>query len=172
MGIREKLVKNPAAAKVVAAIVISICGLAIFLEARSGRAPAVVSSVGKAFFSDDDGKTWFLDDASKIPPFDRNGAQAYRAIIFRCKTGTPFVAYLAKYSAKQIARMQQDEAQNPGMAPRIQVTAPQDLKKPGQAKWITFTTPTMTGYPDVPCPDGGGLATLVLPTDLDSGATK
>jgi hypothetical protein len=172
MGIREKLVNNPVASTAVAAGLIVLCGLVIFLELKAGRPSAVASIVGKTFFSDDDGKTWFLDDASKIPPFDHNGAQAYRAVLFRCKTGTPFVAYLAKFSVKQTARMAEDAARNPGAPPRMQLMAPQDLKKPGGTNWITFTTPTTTGYPAVNCPNGSGPAMLVFPTDPDSGVTN
>ena len=54
----------------------------------------------------------------------------------------------------------------------MQLMAPQDLKKPGETKWITFTTPTTNGYPIVNCPDGSGPAVLVFPTDPDSGATN
>ena len=35
------------------------------------------------YFSDDDGKTYFQDDASKIAPFDHNGKQAVSAYLFR-----------------------------------------------------------------------------------------
>jgi hypothetical protein len=172
MGIREKLVNNPSASKAVAAGLIVICGLVIFLEVKAGRPPAAAAIVGKTFYSDDDGKTWFLDDASRIPPFDHNGSPAYRAVVFRGKTGPPFVAYLARYSVKQTARMAQDAAQNPGAPSRMQMIPPQELKKPGESKWVTFTTPTTTGYPVVNCPDGSGPAMLVFPTDPESGATN
>lgn len=170
MGIRDLLERNPAGSKAIAVAIIVICGVAIFLQNNRSRPAAANVAVGKAFFSDDDGKTWFLDDASKFPPFDHEGATAYRAIVFRCKSGVPFVGFLAKYSAGQIAQLHDDARRNPGMPPRMQVTAPHDLRKPGQSHWITNSKSSMTGYPDVPCPDGSGNAVLLMPTDPDSGA--
>src|SRR6267154_2521014 len=70
--------------------------LAFIVFQTHGRGDVATAS-GKAFFSVDDGKTWFPDDAKNIPPFDKDGKQAVRAFVYRCADGTTFVNYLQRY---------------------------------------------------------------------------
>jgi len=160
MAVRETLQKNPAAAAVAAGLLIVIFGFVIRFELKG---QSNLSNAGKVFYSDDDGKTWFLDDLAKGSPTDHDGKQAYRVLLYRCPGGQPFVAYLAKYSDRQMARMASD--------PRVLGLPMQDLKKPGESNWVKNSNPSESGYPKIPCPSGGGDAILVLPTDPDSGAT-
>ena len=52
-----------------------------------------------AYFSDDDGKTWYADNRDNIPPYDHNGKQAVRAIVFSYANGSKqFCGYLLRYS--------------------------------------------------------------------------
>jgi len=55
------------------------------------------SSPDQAFFTTDDGKTWFAAEVTNIPPFDRDGKQACGAIVIRCGSGEPFVHHLESY---------------------------------------------------------------------------
>jgi hypothetical protein len=170
MAVRETLRKYPSAVAVVVIALIVACVAVIHSEVKG---PVDLSVAGKTFYSDDDGKTWFLDDPSKGSPFDHNGKQAYRAIVFRCPGGAPFVAFLAKFSDQEIA---QDAAAMahapPGTPSRLSGMALDNIKKPGESKWSLNSTLSMSGFPPVNCPSGGGQASLVLPTDPDSGATK
>ena len=79
MGVRELIDrKNHLVMGVaIAAIAVALASILILWRHREGP-PALGAGV-QAFFSDDDGKTWFPDDAMKIPPFDHNGKPAYRA---------------------------------------------------------------------------------------------
>jgi len=52
-----------------------------------------------AFYTDDNGKTFFKDDRFKVVPFDHNGKQAYRADVFRCPDGKQFVGLLYRHTA-------------------------------------------------------------------------
>ena len=81
MGIRETLEKNPVAVKVAVGLMIVICAAVIYSEMHGPRQrdPALAR---KEFYSDDDGKTWFLEDMSKDSPFDHDGKPAYRAVVF------------------------------------------------------------------------------------------
>jgi len=170
MGVRETLEKHPVAVKAVIVLLILICGCVIYWELQEPhqRDPSLA---GKVFYSDDDGKTWFLDDLSKGSPFDHQGKQAYRALVFRCAMSGPFVAFLAKFSDQQNAQAQADLSHAPpGTASRLLGTAMQDLKKPGESKWGSNTRRSQTGYPEVKCPDGQ-VAILVQPTDPVTGAT-
>jgi hypothetical protein len=172
MAIREKLQKHPAAAMSAAVLLILMCALVVFSEVKGPRSRDL-SAAGKVFYSDDDGKTWFLDDPSKGSPFDHQGTQAYRAIVYRCSGGQPFVAFLAKYSDQQMAQMEVDVAHAPPGTPSRMLGMPlQDLKKPGESKWVTNSGASMTGYPPIACPDGKGSASFVSPMDADNGASR
>jgi hypothetical protein len=174
MGVREKILQNAMASKIVAATVIVICGAVVLLELRSAGTPGfVLTATGKEFYSDDDGKTWFLDDAVKGSPFNHNGSQAYRALVCRCGDGKPFVAFLAKYSDEQQAQIDKDHAVNPGQPSEAQMAPLGSLRKPGETKWIDNSSPSISGYPAVPCPDGSNqTATVISPFDPDAGATN
>ena len=69
------------------------------------------------FFSDDDGATWFIDDNTRIPPFDHGGKPAYRAEVFECGTGKPFVAYLEKFTDAKKQQIQAELADHPENLP-------------------------------------------------------
>jgi hypothetical protein len=162
MAIRETLQKNPVAATVAAALLIVIFVFVIRFELKG---QSDFSNADKLFYSDDDGKTWFLDDPAKGSPIDYDGKKAYRALVYRCPGGQPFVAYLAKFSDHQIAQMASDD--------RVLGLPMHDLKKPGESKWVKNSASASEGaYPPVSCPGGGGSATMVSPLDPDSGATR
>ena len=144
----------------------------IWRELTSGDVTAKALAVaGKGFYSADDGKSWFVDDTLKGSPIDRNGSLAYRAIVFRCPGGKPFVAYLARYSQDQLARIASDAAQYPGQPSEGQMGGLRSIKKPGESNWVANSSTSITGYPIVHCPGTGSAdASLVLPSDPDSGA--
>lgn len=172
MGIGETLRRHPGAFKAAASLLILICAGVIYVEYKSQN-PSVSSSAGKVFYSDDDGKTWFSDDPLKGSPYDHNGKQAHRALVYRCSSGQPFVAFLAKYSDAQIAQSQAELAHAPpGTPSRLFGSPPQDLRKPGQSAWVTNKTPSMGGHPEVACPDGHGTAEFLSPMDADSGTAN
>ncbi len=53
----------------------------------------------QAYYSVDDGQTFFADDINLVPPFEKDGKMAVRAHVFTCDGGkTPFVAYLERYT--------------------------------------------------------------------------
>lgn len=53
----------------------------------------------QAYFTVDDGQTWFADDIQNISPFDHQGQQAVRVHLFTCDGGkTVFPVYLERYN--------------------------------------------------------------------------
>lgn len=61
----------------------------------------------QAYFTVDDGQTWFADDIEKIPPFEHQGQQAVRVQLFTCDGGkTVFPVYLERYSDEAQAAME------------------------------------------------------------------
>jgi hypothetical protein len=67
----------------VAALLLLIVGMGgvIWWEARPAPKEEAVT---RAFYTTDDGKTWFTDDAERLPPFDHGGKQAVRLYLFSC----------------------------------------------------------------------------------------
>src|SRR5438874_1930788 len=95
MSIRETMNRNP---KATAVIAIAGAALALYLVIwlQNFLGPPSIA-VTKVFYTTDDGKTWFADDADKIYPFDHDGKQAFRAYVFKCNhDAPPFVVALGR----------------------------------------------------------------------------
>ena len=89
MGIRETLNKNPGITTGATAGIILLAVGFIIYQLSGGGTPSVAT---KAYFTIDDGKTWFSDDINKVPPFDKDGKQAVKAYVYECPGGKPFVS--------------------------------------------------------------------------------
>jgi hypothetical protein len=129
--------------------------------AASGARSSSSSSATKQFFSDDDGKTWFMDDASKLPPIDHGGKQAYRARVFKCAGGKPFVGYLERYDPRDQQRSEEAaraaERSGGSLMPGITIAGNPEVKKPGDSEWVRLTPETSEKYNRIMqprCPDG------------------
>lgn len=98
----------------------------------------------KAFFTVDDGKTWFVDSSSHIPPFDHQGKVAVRAYLFYCDSdGKPFVGWLVRYTAPMKQRLERAIAARADAVARGETPAPMfdptpglEAKKPGTDEWV------------------------------------
>ena len=163
MGIREALNRRP---KLAAVIGIGLCAVAlpIMIWANSSGVPGRAS---EAYYSDDDGKTFFADDIDKLYPFDRNGKQAYRAYVYECSDGKRFVSYLARYTdaaRTKIAELEKNtsDPEAPGQANQLRSTAI-EVKKPGDESWVSLFGPQGSVIATHPtCPDGS-TARQVMP---------
>ena len=159
MGIRQTINENPAMTAVATGGIILLALIFIIYQAFGGHGSSS-GRLGKVFFSDDDGKTWFADDASKLPPIDHDGKPAYRALIYKCADGVEFCAFLERYSPEAKAQMEEQAKNNPKMAPMLQMTASLNgiqVKKPGLGDWITMSPSTSAearSAMDPVCPDG------------------
>src|SRR5690242_16978179 len=109
VGIRETTNQHPAiATAVIAVLILGALGVGVWQFATSSNASGPTAGDKLLFFSDDDGKTWFTDDRTKLAPFDHNGKKAYQAMVFTCDGGkTKFVAYLMRYTPEFKAKMEQ-----------------------------------------------------------------
>src|SRR5689334_3571232 len=72
MGIREKLSENK---NLGLAAGIGLVVIAALIVARTFW-PTRQADLNQAFYSDDDGKTWFTDSTFRVAPFDHNGKTA------------------------------------------------------------------------------------------------
>ena len=149
MGIRETLNKRP---RVAAAMTAGLLGVAaaVFIWANKG----VPERVTRAYYSDDDGKTFFDDGVDKIYPFDHDGKQAFRAYVYQCGKDKPFVHYLGRYTDKAKARMAElmnktNDPEAAGELARLRNTAI-EVKRPGEQQWVPLFSSageTITRHP-------------------------
>ncbi|HEY1923329.1 MAG TPA: hypothetical protein VGG44_11320 [Tepidisphaeraceae bacterium] len=93
MGIRETINRNSVISTIVmiCMVVAAVVVIAMELRGNNGKPPS------KNYYTTDDGKTWFVDSASKLPPFDHGGLPAVRCYVFKSKDGE-FAGLLEKYS--------------------------------------------------------------------------
>ncbi len=110
------------------------------------------------FFSDDDGKTWFVDDGTKIAPFDHDGKEAVLVKVFEDKDGKQFVGYLMKFTdeaKKKIVQGQQTRQIRTGLsAEQAKPFSGLMVKRPGDADWVSDIDPKGLEIKKVRAPDG------------------
>jgi len=63
-----------------------ICGVIVVAVLGIVLSTTVASATHRAYFSDDDGKTFFVDDIEKIVPFDHDGKPGFRAMVYQCSS--------------------------------------------------------------------------------------
>jgi hypothetical protein len=177
MGILQSAREKPAFVGAAAAGITLIGVLAVGFEmfGRSHRAPAAAK---EAFYSDDDGKTWFVDDIDKFPPFDHNGKPAYRAGVFRCGSAEPFVAYLQRFTDREKKELQAAIAKDPDQKSHW-MQSPAEIRKPGESTWrrpmVTSTPAELAAYEQLLsplCPDGSNATPVLPPADAEGGAAQ
>jgi hypothetical protein len=158
LGIRQKLNEKPAiTVSVVGLLTVAAIGFLIWqFTGRGQRAHGHL----KAFYSDDDGKTYFTDEGYKLTPFtDANGKEAVQAIVFKCGAGEPFVGYLMRYDAES-KRIMDQSAQTSATAHKDHANGMLmlEVKKPREKNWVKFDPKNPKPYTEVmspTCPGGG-----------------
>lgn len=151
MGLREKLNESAAPTRVGLVIIVIAIFAFVLWQLHGTRAGNYIHKPG--YFSDDDGKTYFVDDGTLDVPFDHNGKQAVRALVFKCGNGQPFVGALEKYSDALLAQMHplspsQMGSGRPDWANGVLV------KKPGDAKWVPAHSSEGMDIQQPRCPNG------------------
>ena len=176
MGIREKINQNPKQTTAITAGIVLLAILFIFWQACSGGPGSGGVLSTKAFFTTDDGKTFFEDSSTNIPPFMKDGKLAVRAQVFTCDGGkTKFVGYLEMYAPQdkamleQMAKSQGTKGGGPGF---VGYAGQAMVKRPGDppTAWIPLAPQTTIMYQNVvqvKCPGGGSSDNLsrVFPED-------
>lgn len=146
MAIREALQKKQSIAAIIAIVfILAMC--AIIVRNVTNTEGGFANS---AYYSDDDGKSFFVDDALKIPPFDHGGKWAVKAHVYRCGSEKS-VHYLERYTEKGRAAAQESLRRSGGKEvslPESLVPTGVEYKRPGEATW----GPNPPGPKS--CPDG------------------
>ena len=107
----------------------------------------------KAWYTTDDGRTWFGDVADKVVPFDHAGKPAYRCYVWTCDGGqTKFVSHLERLSASARQRF----TGTAKMELLAMLPGSREVKSPltGDTGWIAAEAPQATQI-QIPVCQGG-----------------
>lgn len=169
MGVREAMNKRPMIATGVAVVVvIAAIAFAFFRIFDVGAAPGASNETERAFFTTDDGKTWFIDDVNRLAPFQHDGKEAVRAYVVECN-GKKFVNHLERYTPEgKQAMLRLREVVKKGPPPGALVAAAQqrgrEVKRPGDSTWALSNSPAAEAImTPKPPPGASGEATFVFP---------
>ena len=151
--------------------IVAIAGISVGYQLVGSRPHG---SALDAFYSTDDGRTWFTDTGSLLPPFDRDGKVAVQAYVYQCN-GKQFVGYLERLTPKAL-KLTHDldvavKNARPGDAPPENLAEMQtarrwgrEVKKPGDKKWVGVNSSEGSRVTTVKCPDGSnGTPEMVYP---------
>jgi hypothetical protein len=167
MGLRETINKKPGAGLAIGAALLVVGVLVVVLQLRAGGPPALPT---QAFFTTDDGATYFTAGLENLPPFQRDGKEAVRAYVFECN-GKRFVNHLERFTPEARKAMEAagvHDAVSLAKAASAQAKGPmwgKQVKKPGAgAQWVAAddmgrSAPIMAAR----CPDGPGQPMPVNP---------
>jgi hypothetical protein len=109
--------------------------------------PQKKADLSKAFYTVDDGKTWFVDSVYRFAPFEKDGRTAVIAEVFSYDSGKKtFCAYLARLNASAQKKLKASvaEAAAQGKPPESVsllhdpkfLSKAMEVKLPGDTQWI------------------------------------
>jgi len=81
----------------VAIALLAVAAIAMGYQFLGGRQSGLPVEKA-AFYTEDNGKSFFKDDLFKISPFDHNGKQAYRCDVFESGGGKQFVGLVYRHT--------------------------------------------------------------------------
>jgi hypothetical protein len=157
MGLRQALNDNSQASTIaVGAVVLLAVGFMAYQIWGGTTKPPPVAA---AYFTVDDGATYFPGDPGQLAPFQHEGKEAVRAYVFDCG-GKRSVGYLERYTPaahKVLSTPVQSKGGPPGNLGQIIEAGRngRELKRPGDAKWVSSADAAQAKrIIDVRCPDG------------------
>ena len=150
------------AAAAVVVVLVAVAAWSIYRSIPQGPADHMT-----AYYSTDDGQTWFEAETREVPPIMHDGKPAVRVHLYTCPDGKKLVGYLERYTDQAKATLDQfaaakAAAMKPGAAkPNINIAAVQSagmggrqVKKPGDKEWINANGPGATSIRNVTCANG------------------
>ena len=115
--------------------------------------PSGPPKVTKAFFTVDEGKSWFVGDVETITPFDVDGKPAVRAYLFRCPGKGVYCGLLSRHIGGA-EKKTVEPSQSTASGNRSQSNPAKEFKKPGQSQWIDGRSMEMVALAVQKCADG------------------
>lgn len=155
MGLRESINNHRGIGVTVGVCLIAIALIAIVWPSIGGSAGR---GAGKAFYTVDDGATWFADDATKLAPFDYKGKQAVACYVYKCgESGPSWVSHLMRYTPEGKRQREQQRTSDDGalMVAQALVQSNIEVKEAkGTGEWVSVNDPRAARIQEVRCPDG------------------
>jgi hypothetical protein len=141
---------------IITVIVIVIALIFIWYQIKGPSIPEAAPQM--AYYTTDDGKTYFAEDQMKDTPFDHNGQKAVRAWLYTCgDSKDKKLLYLEQYTPMFQKQLADAKAKNQPMDPMIiaeQGDAIYEVRKPGQKNWILKSSAAGQKMITPPCPPG------------------
>lgn len=160
MFVIEYIRKNQKAGIAVAVLLgVAAVGLAAFNLSRPN--PSDLRFPYGVFFSADNGKTYFTDNKSIVPPYVKDGKTAVLAQVYSCNGGkTTFVGLLLRYTPEGKQKLEAAIARgdNPvGLKTALSNSGDLEIKRPGDPDSAWVSIKNMAGFQaaaQIRCPDG------------------
>jgi hypothetical protein len=169
MSTRSFLEERAGALKLIVIVILAIAVFAVAFQLKGEPGTGTERALDKAWFTIDDGRTWFADDARKCAPFEVQGKTAYRVYVFTHDGGrTRFAGFLERYTpdAKKALEELEDspskgDRKRTGKASMGSLrdaveTSGKEVKTPktGDAGWTKIADPKAIEIVTVKAPDG------------------
>jgi hypothetical protein len=118
------------------AVVVVVAALGLLgYQLFGGKQTVDAPNTKTAFYTEDDGKNFFADQANKMVPFTHNGKQAYRADVFEGSDGRKFVGLIYRHTDSGRKEIESYFATNPkdpdGLARRTMERGRMQVKPAG-----------------------------------------
>lgn len=171
MGVREIINRRkPLFTGLLAGVIIITLSYSLYYAISGGAAPE--GSLKRAWYTVDDGKTWFADSADKLPPFEHEGKTAYRCYVFTCDGGaTKFVGFMERYTPEG-KKKREEMLERARTDPRFDINSESvamEIKAPltGDKGWVSDRSGAAAKVVSFSCPGGGDRRSLtpVRPPD-------
>jgi hypothetical protein len=166
VGIRESLNENKRATTAVAVVLVVVAVAVIVYQFMQPDGPQPAS--GLAYFTTDGGETWFVDDAGRLSPFEKDGKQAVRAYVWSCD-GKEFVSHLERLAPESKKKLEAMQAKGVDVGPRKPGQPPGNITMmtlmndkevrdpgPGDQGWVKMASAEGRALSAPVCPDGSG----------------
>ncbi|MGN6504554.1 MAG: hypothetical protein ACTHM6_03225 [Tepidisphaeraceae bacterium] len=113
----------------------------------------------QAYFSYDEGKSYFVGNPAEIPPENAQGQQAAEVFFFQCAGDSkPFVGYLQRVSAEGMARAKAALAHGQPSQVTAAMEGAYEVKAPGAKEWVNLSDAKAASIMSPKCPSGTGTA--------------
>lgn len=161
MELRETIKQKPAIGIAVGMAFVALAAAVL----ASMYWPEPQADLSQAYYSSDDGQTWFADSATRAAPFDQDGKPAMIAYVYSYADGSKtFCGYLAKYTPEAKTAMEASiaTAVKAGKPPEAAALLGDRefmkrgilVKKPGDKDWVPYGDPRANAVFTIKSPDG------------------
>lgn len=170
MGLRETL-NQKKSASILGAVALMLLAGGFLTYTQWPNRPL---KIDKAYYTVDDGQTWFADSVYKVPPYEYDGKTAVRAMVYTYDHGSKtFCPYLQRFNAETkkrlddaVAKATQDgkPLSSVDLFGSPEITHGTEVKLPGPGhQWVSSMDVVNASkvFAAAQSPDGGDIDTAI-----------